>query len=76
MIRNIDSTGVARYPLGNLPLMEPATGATLIDARGRRSYTPSIAFGGVASPESRSAKRTFAMRPRTGGIRWIFLSFL
>ncbi len=42
---NIDSTGVARYPLGNLPVMDPATGATLIDSEGRRSYTTSIAFG-------------------------------
>ena len=45
MTSNIDSTGVARYPLGNLPVMDPATGATLIDALGRRSYTTSIAFG-------------------------------
>ena len=45
MTHNIDSTGVARYPLGNLPVMDPATGATLIDAQGRRSYTTSIAFG-------------------------------
>jgi glycine cleavage system aminomethyltransferase T len=45
MTSNIDSTGVARYPLGNLPVMDPATGATLVDALGRRSYTTSIAFG-------------------------------
>jgi sarcosine dehydrogenase len=45
MDHNIDSQGVARYPLGNLPVMDPASGATLIDSLGRRSYTTSIAFG-------------------------------
>ena len=45
MSHNIDSTGVARYPMGNLPVMDPATGHTLIDSQGRRSYTTSIAFG-------------------------------
>ena len=45
MTSHIDSTGVARYPLGNLPVMDPATGAILIDSEGRRSYTTSIAFG-------------------------------
>ena len=45
MTSNIDSTGVARYPLGSLPVMDPATGATLVDEMGRRSYTTSIAFG-------------------------------
>ena len=37
--------GCARYPVGNLPVMDPETGATLIDALGRRSYTTSIAYG-------------------------------
>ncbi len=45
MTSNIDSTGVARYPMGACAVMDPATGATLIDAQGRRSYTTSIAFG-------------------------------
>jgi glycine cleavage system aminomethyltransferase T len=45
MTSNIDSTGVARYPVGICPVMDPATGATLVDALGRRSYTSSIAFG-------------------------------
>jgi glycine cleavage system aminomethyltransferase T len=45
MTSNLDSTGVARYPLGNLPVMDPATGATLVDALGRRSFTTSITFG-------------------------------
>jgi sarcosine dehydrogenase len=45
MTSNLDSTGVARYPLGNLPVMDPATGKTLVDSEGRRSYTTSIAYG-------------------------------
>jgi len=45
MTSNIDSTGVARYPVRTCPVMDPATGATLIDSEGRRSYTTSIAFG-------------------------------
>ncbi|MCB8875662.1 GcvT family protein [Acidisoma silvae] len=42
---NVDSKGVARFPLGILPVMDPATGETLVDELGRRSYTTSIAFG-------------------------------
>jgi len=45
MTSNIDSTGVARYPVGICPVMDPATGATLVDELGRRSYSSSIAFG-------------------------------
>ncbi|WP_404420732.1 FAD-dependent oxidoreductase [Thalassospira australica] len=45
MTDNIDANGVARYPVGNLPVMDPDTGKTLIDDLGRRSYTTSIAFG-------------------------------
>ena len=45
MTDNVDAQGVARYPVGNLPVMEPETGETLIDELGRRSYTTSIAFG-------------------------------
>jgi len=45
MTHNLDSEGVARYPLGNLPVMDSVTGKTLIDSQGRRSYTTSIAFG-------------------------------
>ncbi|MCC9620293.1 FAD-dependent oxidoreductase [Thalassospira sp. MA62] len=45
MTENVDSNGVARYPVGSLPVMDPETGATLIDELGRRSYTTSIAFG-------------------------------
>ena len=45
MTSHIDSTGVARYPVGTCPVLDPASGATLVDALGRRSYTTSIAFG-------------------------------
>jgi len=45
MTSNIDSTGVARYPVGICPVLDPATGATLADAQGRPSYTTRIAFG-------------------------------
>jgi len=45
MTSNIDSTGVATYPVGTCPVLDPATSATLVDELGRRSYTTSIAFG-------------------------------
>ncbi|SNT76247.1 GcvT family protein [Paracoccus seriniphilus] len=45
MTDNTDSQGVARYPVGTLPVMDPETGETLIDELGRRSYTSSIAYG-------------------------------
>src|SRR3954451_9917460 len=45
MIDNVDGKGVARYPVGNLPVLEPGTGETLVDELGRRSFTTSIAFG-------------------------------
>ncbi|RBP16474.1 glycine cleavage system aminomethyltransferase T [Roseiarcus fermentans] len=45
MTDNDDAKGVARYPVGTLPVIDPATGETLVDALGRRSYTTSIAYG-------------------------------
>lgn len=42
---NIDSNGVARYPVGNCPILNPETGEALIDSEGRRSYTTSIVYG-------------------------------
>ncbi len=42
---NTDSKGVARYPLGAMAIMDPATGESLVDELGRRSFTTSIAFG-------------------------------
>ena len=45
MTDNVGAAGVARYPVGTLPVMDPDTGAVLIDELGRRSYTTSIAYG-------------------------------
>ncbi len=45
MEANIDSTGVARFPVGICPILDPATGETLVDELGRRSFTTSIAYG-------------------------------
>ncbi len=45
MTSNIDAGGVARYPVGTLPVIDPDTGETLVDTQGRRSYTTSIAYG-------------------------------
>jgi glycine cleavage system aminomethyltransferase T/glycine/D-amino acid oxidase-like deaminating enzyme len=42
---NTDANGVARYPLGNCPVVDPQTGDVLVDDLGRRSYTTSIAYG-------------------------------
>jgi glycine cleavage system aminomethyltransferase T len=44
MNENVDSAGVARYPVGNCPILD-VNGETLIDSKGRRSYTTSIVFG-------------------------------
>ena len=45
MTDNKDANGVARYPVGTLPIMDPETGETLVDSEGRRSFTTSIAYG-------------------------------
>jgi glycine cleavage system aminomethyltransferase T len=45
MTENVDSRGVARYPVGTMPVMDPETGETLVDELGRRSFTTSIAYG-------------------------------
>jgi glycine cleavage system aminomethyltransferase T/glycine/D-amino acid oxidase-like deaminating enzyme len=45
MTDNVDSKGVARYPVGIMPVMDPATGETLVDELGRRSFTTSVAYG-------------------------------
>jgi len=42
---NIDRNGVARYPVGICPVVDPITNEVLVDSLGRRSYTTSIAFG-------------------------------
>lgn len=45
MTDNIDASGVARYPVGKLPIIDPDTNQTLIDELGRRSYATSIIYG-------------------------------
>lgn len=45
MTENRDASGIARYPVGALPILDPVTGDTLVDETGRRSFTTSIAFG-------------------------------
>ncbi|MEO9529453.1 MAG: FAD-dependent oxidoreductase, partial [Roseibium sp.] len=45
MSENTDASGVRRYPVGALPVMDPDTGKTLVDSLGRISYTTSVAFG-------------------------------
>jgi len=42
---NVDSNGVARYPVGSWPVMDPKSGEVLVDDLGRRSYITSIAYG-------------------------------
>ncbi|MEP4563366.1 MAG: FAD-dependent oxidoreductase [Nitratireductor sp.] len=45
MTDNVDAAGAARYPVGIMPVIDPDTGATLVDALGRRSFTTSVAYG-------------------------------
>ena len=45
MVNNIDSNGVARYPVGTSPIIDPETQKSLIDSEGRRSYITSIVYG-------------------------------
>jgi glycine cleavage system aminomethyltransferase T len=45
MTDNRDTQGVARYPVGILPIMDTESGETLVDSEGRRSFTTSIAYG-------------------------------
>ncbi len=45
MTDNVDSQGVARYPVGTCAVLDKHTQKTLIDENGRRSYTTSIAYG-------------------------------
>ncbi|MCW4151596.1 FAD-dependent oxidoreductase [Halomonas sp. 18H] len=45
MTDNTDANGVARYPVGHMPIMDPQTGKTLVDELGRNSYVTSVAYG-------------------------------
>lgn len=42
---NVDSQGVARYPVGQWPILDAPDGEVLVDRLGRRSYNTSVAFG-------------------------------
>jgi glycine cleavage system aminomethyltransferase T/glycine/D-amino acid oxidase-like deaminating enzyme len=45
MTDNVDSKGIARYPVGQWPILDPETNEVLVDELGRRSYITSIAYG-------------------------------
>ncbi|MTH98908.1 FAD-dependent oxidoreductase [Roseibium sp. RKSG952] len=45
MTENTDASGVQRFPVGAMPVMDPETGKTLVDSEGRISYTTSVAYG-------------------------------
>ena len=45
MEENTDAEGIKRFPMGACPIIDPDTKKTLVDAKGRRSYTNSIEFG-------------------------------
>ena len=45
MTDNIDTKGVARYPVGQWPVLDPKSNEVIVDELGRRSYVTSIAYG-------------------------------
>ncbi|MEM7196321.1 MAG: glycine cleavage T C-terminal barrel domain-containing protein, partial [Pseudomonadota bacterium] len=45
MTDNVDQNGVARYPVGSCPVLDPDSNEVIVDSLGRRSYLTSIAFG-------------------------------
>ncbi len=45
MTDNTDGSGIARYPVGVMPVLDPDSGEVLVDELGRRSYTSSVAYG-------------------------------
>src|SRR5699024_2392940 len=42
LLENIDARGVARYPVGQWPILDPETGEVPVDELGRRSYVTSV----------------------------------
>ena len=42
---NVDRDGVARFPVGQWPILDPETGAVPVDEQGRRSFASSLAYG-------------------------------
>ena len=45
MTENVDAKGIARYPVGQWPILDPESNEVLVDELGRRSYITSIAYG-------------------------------
>lgn len=45
LLENIDARGVARYPVGQWPILDPETGEVPVDELGRRSYVTSVEYG-------------------------------
>ena len=45
MTDNVDAKGIARYPVGQWPVLDPESKEVLVDELGRRSYITSIAYG-------------------------------
>ncbi|WP_123630509.1 GcvT family protein [Salinisphaera orenii] len=45
LLDNVDAEGVARYPVGQWPLIDPESGEVPVDTLGRRSYAASLAYG-------------------------------
>lgn len=45
MLKNVDAKGVARYPVGSWPIIDPDTGEVPVDSKGRRSYVTSVEYG-------------------------------
>ena len=45
MTDSTDGSGIARYPVGVMPVLDPDSGEVLVDELGRRSYTSSVAYG-------------------------------
>lgn len=45
MTDNKDANGIERFPVGTCPILDKDSGAVLVDTKGRRSYTTSIAYG-------------------------------
>jgi len=45
MVENVDANGVARYPVGSWPILDPQSKETLKDDLGRPSYVTSVAYG-------------------------------
>ena len=45
MTDNVDAKGIARYPVGQWPVLDPKSNEVLVDELGRRSYITSIAYG-------------------------------